>query len=126
LPMRMPQPGRSATVNLRTNTARRARAWGAIALLVCACGAQAQYPARPLKMIVPFPPGGSTDILARALATKLSTDLSQPVWIDTRPAAGGPSRAEAAARAAPDGFTIMMGHLGTLAVNVGIYKNLPY
>jgi tripartite-type tricarboxylate transporter receptor subunit TctC len=108
----------------RTNTARRARAWGAVALVLSACAAQAQYPARPLKMIVPFPPGGSTDILARALATKLSQDLSQPVLIDNRPGAGGSIGAEAAAKAAPDGYTIMMGHLGTLAVNVGIYKNL--
>ena len=113
-------------MNPRTNTAHRARAWGAIALVLCACAAQAQYPARPLKMIVPFPPGGSTDILARALATRLSEDLSQPVLIDNRPGAGGSIGAEAAARAAPDGYTIMMGHLGTLAVNVGIYKNLPY
>jgi tripartite-type tricarboxylate transporter receptor subunit TctC len=122
----MPQPGRSEALNPRTNTARRARAWGAIALVLCASAAQAQYPARPLKMIVPFPPGGSTDILARALATKLAQDLSQPVVIDNRPGAGGSIGAEAAAKAAPDGYTIMMGHLGTLAVNVGIYKNLPY
>jgi tripartite-type tricarboxylate transporter receptor subunit TctC len=122
----MPRPGRSEALNPRTNTARRARAWGAIALVLCAGAAQAQYPARPLKMIVPFPPGGSTDILARALATRLSTDLSQPVVIDNRPGAGGSIGAEAAAKAAPDGYTIMMGHLGTLAVNVGIYKNLPY
>jgi tripartite-type tricarboxylate transporter receptor subunit TctC len=122
----MPRPGRSEALNPRTNTARRARAWGAIALVLCAGAAQAQYPARPLKMIVPFPPGGSTDILARALATKLAQDLSQPVVIDNRPGAGGSIGAEAAAKAAPDGYTIMMGHLGTLAVNVGIYKNLPY
>ena len=88
--------------------------------------ALAQYPARPLKLIVPFPPGGSTDILARALGQKLSEGLSQPVVIDNRPGAGGSIGSEAAAKAAPDGYTIMMGHLGTLAVNAAIYKKLPY
>jgi len=84
------------------------------------------FPSRPLRLIVPFPPGGSTDILARALAQKLSEGLSQPVVIDNRPGAGGSIGSEAAAKAAPDGTTIMMGHLGTLAVNAAIYKKLPY
>jgi tripartite-type tricarboxylate transporter receptor subunit TctC len=100
---------------------------GMTGLLVAAAGAQAQsYPSKPLRLIVPFPPGGSTDILARALGQKLSEGLAQPIVIDNRPGAGGSIGAEAAARAAPDGYTIMMGHLGTLAVNLSIYKTLPY
>ena len=84
------------------------------------------YASRSIRLIVPFPPGGSTDILARALAQKLAESLAQAVVIDNRPGAGGSIAAEAAARAAPDGYTLMMGHLGTLAVNPAIYKNLPY
>jgi tripartite-type tricarboxylate transporter receptor subunit TctC len=96
-------------------------------LLFAATCAQAQsWPARPVKLIVPFPPGGSTDILARALGHGLSSELAQAVIIDNRPGAGGSIGAEAAAKAPPDGYTVMMGHLGTLAVNPGIYKNLPY
>jgi tripartite-type tricarboxylate transporter receptor subunit TctC len=100
-----------------------------LALLLLAAPAMAQaqgWPSRPLRLVVPFPPGGSTDILARALSQKLAEELAQPVVIDNRPGAGGSIGAEAAAKAAPDGYTLMMGHLGTLAVNVGIYKKLPY
>jgi len=89
-------------------------------------GAAQGYPSRPLRLIVPFPPGGSTDILARALGQKLSEGLAQPVVIDNRPGAGGSIGSEAAAKAAPDGYTLMMGHLGTLAVNAAMYRKLPY
>ncbi len=92
-----------------------------------AAAAQAQtYPSRPLRLIVPFPPGGSTDILARALSQKLSENLAQPVVVDNRPGAGGSIGSEAAAKAAPDGYTLMMGQLGPLAVSPAIYRNLPY
>jgi tripartite-type tricarboxylate transporter receptor subunit TctC len=96
-------------------------------LLALATYAHAQsYPLRALRLIVPFPPGGSTDILARALGKQLSEGLGQPIVIDNRPGAGGTIGSEAAAKAPPDGYTLMMGHLGTLAVNVSIYKKLRY
>src|SRR5207249_9542637 len=112
-----------------------AKRWGGVAALLLASlitGAYAQtspaqtYPSRPLRLIVPFPPGGSTAILSRALGQKLAEGLGQPVVIDNRPGAGGSIGAEAAAKAAPDGYTLVMGQLGPLAVTPAIYKNLPY
>jgi tripartite-type tricarboxylate transporter receptor subunit TctC len=111
---------------------RSLAALGMTLLAVAAAGASAQpaagsaYPSRPLHLIVPFPPGGSTDILARALGQKLSEVLEQPVVVDNRPGAGGSIGAEAAAKAAPDGYTLLMGQLGPLAVSPAIYKKLPY
>jgi tripartite-type tricarboxylate transporter receptor subunit TctC len=82
--------------------------------------------ARSVRIIVPFTPGGSTDILARALAPKLSAALGQNVIIENRPGAGGSLGAGEAAKAEPDGNTLLMGHIGTLAVNPSIYPKLPY
>src|SRR6267378_4098499 len=81
------------------------------ALIATAAHAQT-YPSRPVRLIVPFPPGGSTDILSRALGQKLAEGLGQPVLIDNRPGAGGSIGSEAAAKAAPDGYTLVMGQLG--------------
>jgi tripartite-type tricarboxylate transporter receptor subunit TctC len=82
--------------------------------------------ARSVRIIVPFTPGGSTDILARAIAPKLSAALGQNVIIENRPGAGGSLGAAEAAKAEPDGNTLLMGHIGTLAVNPSIYPKLPY
>ncbi len=95
--------------------------------LLGVCGAHAEsYPSRPIRLIVPFTPGGSTDILGRLIGQKLSERFGQQVIIDNRPGAGGSVGAEMAARAAPDGYTLLMGHLGTLAVNPGLYPKLGY
>jgi tripartite-type tricarboxylate transporter receptor subunit TctC len=77
-------------------------------------------------MVVPFTPGGSTDILARALSAELQETLGQPFVIENRGGAGGTLGSEVVARAAPDGYTLMMGHIGTLAVNPSLYRNLSY
>jgi tripartite-type tricarboxylate transporter receptor subunit TctC len=88
--------------------------------------AQAAFPARPARIIVPFTPGGSTDILARAIGQALSEAWRQQVIVENRPGAGGVIGAEAAWHAAPDGYTLFMGHIGTLAVNPALYPKLPY
>jgi tripartite-type tricarboxylate transporter receptor subunit TctC len=88
--------------------------------------ARSQGAAKPLRIIVPFTPGGSTDILARALAPKLQAALGMNVVVDNKPGAGGSLGAQEAARAAPDGQTLLMGHIGTLAVNPAIYPQLGY
>ena len=88
--------------------------------------AQAQAPGKPLRLIVPFTPGGTTDILARAIGPKLSAALGQNVIIENKPGAGGSLGAGEAAKADADGNTLLMGHIGTLAVNPAIYAKLTY
>jgi tripartite-type tricarboxylate transporter receptor subunit TctC len=82
--------------------------------------------ARTIRIIVPFTPGGSTDILARAIAPKLAQALGQNVVVDNKPGAGGSIGAAEAAKAEPDGNTLLMGHIGTLAINPSMYPKLPY
>ena len=87
---------------------------------------QPAYPAKPIRLVVPFTPGGSTDILARTLGQKLAEAWGQPVVIDNVPGAGGSIGADKVAKAAPDGYTLLMGHIGTLAITPSIYPQLPY
>ena len=92
-----------------------------------AAGAWAQaYPAKPIRLVVPFPPGGATDILARAVAQKLTDAWGQPVVVDNRPGAGGNIGSELVAKAAPDGYTLEMGTVGTHAINASLYAKMPY
>ncbi|MCZ8258815.1 MAG: tripartite tricarboxylate transporter substrate binding protein [Beijerinckiaceae bacterium] len=84
------------------------------------------FPARPLTLIVPFTPGGTTDILARIASSKLEAALGQNVIVENKPGAGGTLGASAVANAAPDGHTLLLGHIGTLGVNPGLYPRLPY
>jgi tripartite-type tricarboxylate transporter receptor subunit TctC len=88
--------------------------------------AQAPWPDQPLRFIVPFPPGGSTDVLSRVLAERLAAALGQPVIIENRPGAAGNVGVEAIARARPDGYTIGHATIGTLTSHIALYPNLPF
>jgi len=84
------------------------------------------YPSKPVRIVVPFTPGGSTDILARAIGNELTKSLGQSFVIENVPGAGGSIGADKVAKSAADGYTLLMGHIGTLAVNPSLYPNLPY
>ena len=99
-----------------------------LGLAACALGAcaLAAYPEKPIRIIVPYPPGGMTDILARAIGQKLGDKLGQPVVIDNRAGAGGTIGSNLAAKSAPDGYTLVLGTFGTHAVNYALVEKLPY
>ena len=88
--------------------------------------AQAAYPSKPIRLIVPFPPGGGTDMIARTLAQKLTDQNKWNVIVDNRPGAGGNLGVDAAAKSAPDGYTLVMGQTSNLAINPTLYPKLPY
>ena len=101
-------------------------------LLLCAlaafaaAGARAEFPSKPLRIVVQYQAGGSSDILARLVAEGLSKRLGQPVVVDNRAGAAGIVGVQALRQAAPDGYTLMMGNIGPNAINYGLYKQLPY
>jgi tripartite-type tricarboxylate transporter receptor subunit TctC len=88
--------------------------------------AQATFPSRPIQIVVPFPPGGSTDLLARRIGEKLAVALKQPVIVENRPGAGGTVGAAHVAKSAPDGHTLLMGVTGSNAIGPALYANLTY
>jgi tripartite-type tricarboxylate transporter receptor subunit TctC len=94
------------------------------ALLLCA-GALAQYPVRPIKMLVPNPPGGATDTLARVIAPKLAEALGQPVVVENRPGSNGNLSSEVTARAAPDGYTLLLAPDSQIVINPHLYAKMP-
>ena len=106
------------------------RSWGvavAIALSMTPMFARAQaWPSKPLKVIVPFTAGGSTDTVARIVAEKLSTRLGQPVIVDNRAGAGGAVGSDVAAKSPPDGYTMLVGTSSTMAIAPHVYTHLPY
>lgn len=97
-----------------------------LALTLCVSGAAYTYPTKPIRFVVPYAPGGNTDILARLLAQKLSEAWGQQVIIDNRPGAAGTVGAELVARAPGDGYTLIMGSFGNIIVANSLYRNLRY
>src|SRR5436189_6095250 len=97
-----------------------------LTLIACANVHAQNYPARPVRMVVGFPPGGGTDVVARILAPKLSELLGQPLVIENRPGATGTAAAAMVAKSPPDGYTIMMGHVSVNAIAPSLFANLQY
>jgi len=111
-----------------TLTRRHFTAAAALCPLLAQAQAQAQaaWPSKPVRMVVPFAAGGTTDILARALAPELQRVFGQPFVIDNKPGAGGNNGAAEVAKAGGDGYTLLMGTVGTHAINPSLYPKMPY
>src|SRR5258706_16362552 len=100
---------------------------GGIAVPSAPASAPAQgWPTREVRVVCPFPPGGNTDVVGRLITSRLQTMLGQPFVFDNRPGAGGNIGSDMVAKAAPDGYTLLVGTLSTYALNVGLYSKLPY
>lgn len=97
-----------------------------VCMLAPFAASAAEYPTKPIRMLVGFAPGGGTDTTARAMAGKLSERLGQQVIIDNRPGAAGNIAAEITSQANPDGYTVLMGTIAALAINPSLYKKLPF
>jgi tripartite-type tricarboxylate transporter receptor subunit TctC len=109
-----------------SSSAARALAAACLALAAGAAAAQDVYPSRPVKIVVTFPPGGPSDIIARTVGDKLAGTLKQPFIVENRGGAGGNIGAGAVAAAAPDGYTILFGIDTTFTVNPSLYKSMPF
>ena len=100
--------------------------FAAVTLLLPAAVPAQSYPAKPVRLIVPFAPGGTTDVLARLAGQELGEALGQPFLVENRPGAGGNIGTEIAVKAAPDGYTLLMSFDGTLAINPSTYRKLAF
>ena len=102
-------------------------AWTGLMCVPLAALAQGEaYPAKPIRIVVPFPAGGATDIAARTIADKMSANWKQPVVIENRAGAGGNVGSDLVAKSAPDGYTLIMGVTGSHAINISLYSKMPY
>ncbi|CAN7616096.1 tripartite tricarboxylate transporter substrate binding protein [Variovorax sp. LjRoot84] len=105
---------------------RRAALGAALAFTACAAIAQGGYPDHPLRIVVPQPAGGGFDFVARTLADRLGKQLGQPVVVENRPGSGTVVGTDLVAKAPADGYTLLLGSVSNLALNMGMYRNLPY
>ncbi|AYM95321.1 tripartite-type tricarboxylate transporter receptor subunit TctC [Acidovorax sp. 62] len=119
-------PISTPTRSLRSRLFVAAAAALALALPTASVLAQAAYPNKPIRLIVPFPPGGGTDMIARTVAQKLADQNKWNVIVDNRPGAGGNLGVDATAKSAADGYTLVMGQTSNLAINPSLYAKLPY
>jgi tripartite-type tricarboxylate transporter receptor subunit TctC len=108
------------------NNVLRALALGAIATVAAAAPAMAAFPEKPVTVVVPFPPGGSTDTIARTMANKMSVSLGQAFVVENQAGATGAIGATRVKRAAPDGYTILVASIGVFATNPFLQKGLQY
>ena len=93
---------------------------------ICGSAAAQPYPNRPIKLVVPYPPGQGTDVLARTIAERVSASIGQPIVVENRPGAGANIGTDFVAKAAPDGYTLLMGTNATHAMNAAMYPALPF
>ncbi len=110
----------------RRHVIAAAGALGLLAALLPAHAQPAAWPTKPVRIVVPFTPGGTTDILARALAPELSKAFGQTFIVENKPGAGGNVGSDQVAKAAPDGYTLLMGTVGTHAINASLYPKMPF
>src|SRR5436190_18587771 len=112
---------------MRTNRFRRPSCLAAALLLsFYAAAPWAQYPSRPIRLLVPNPPGGATDTIARVVSPRLGEALGQPVVVENRPGSNGNLSSELAAKAAPDGYTLLLGQDSQIVISPHLYANLPF
>ena len=102
------------------------RTFVALAALAFAGAVHAQFPQKPVRIVVPYPAGGTSDILARSIGQKLQEQWGQPVIVDNKPGATGNVGAEIVAKSPPDGYTLMLADIGSLAISPSVFANLPF
>src|SRR5258705_860618 len=98
--------------------------WFFLFAILPSLAAAQSYPSKPVRMIVPFAPGGASDFVGRIMQPRLGELLGQPIVVDNRPGAAGNLGVEAAAKSPPDGYTLFLGNIGTIAINPGVFPNL--
>ena len=111
---------------MRISTVIRVLGGALLALASALAVAQSGFPNKPIRLVVPFAPGGTTDLLARAVGQKMGEGLGQQIVIENKPGAGGNIGADSVAKSAPDGYTLLLGTPGPLAINSSLFKSMPF